>query len=97
LVDDCRVEGEEVEVERGDWAHGTAGERHVGLVEEHYLLDALNAHPIDLDKEVPVHSKDEKVPYMPQWYLLDSGLEAIMDACILRPPIAAAILFISFP
>ncbi|CAI7565233.1 unnamed protein product [Penicillium viridicatum] len=35
----------------------------------HYLLDALNAHPIDLNKAVPVHSKDEKIPYMPQWYL----------------------------
>ncbi|KAJ5193200.1 hypothetical protein N7449_009342 [Penicillium cf. viridicatum] len=35
----------------------------------HYLLDALNAHPIDLNKAIPVHSKDEKIPYMPQWYL----------------------------
>ncbi|CAI7645997.1 unnamed protein product [Penicillium glandicola] len=35
----------------------------------HYLLDALNVHPIDLNKEIPVHSKDKKVPYMPQWYL----------------------------
>ena len=36
----------------------------------HYLLDALNAHPIDLNKAIPVHSKDEKIPYMPQWLSL---------------------------
>ncbi|CAG7945232.1 unnamed protein product [Penicillium nalgiovense] len=47
------------------WRTGPRSEWNIS----HYLLDALNAHPIDLDKEVPVHSKDEKVPYMPQWYL----------------------------
>lgn len=35
----------------------------------HWLLDFLNVHPIDLNKEVPVHSKDEKLPYLPQWSL----------------------------
>ncbi|KAI9923571.1 hypothetical protein MW887_008580 [Aspergillus wentii] len=35
----------------------------------HWLLEILNAHPITLDQEVPVHTKDEKVPYMPQWSL----------------------------
>lgn len=35
----------------------------------HWLLELLNAHPIALDQEVPVHSKDEKIPYMPQWSL----------------------------
>lgn len=33
----------------------------------HYLIDFLNVYPVDLDREVPVHSKDEKVPYVPQW------------------------------
>ena len=35
----------------------------------HWALELLNAHPQDLDKEVPVHSKDEKIPFMPQWSL----------------------------
>lgn len=35
----------------------------------HWLIEILNVHPIALDKEVPVHSKDDKVPYMPQWSL----------------------------
>lgn len=33
----------------------------------HWLLDILNVHPTNLNQEVPVHSKDEKVPYLPQW------------------------------
>ncbi|CAG8302166.1 unnamed protein product [Penicillium salamii] len=35
----------------------------------HHLLDTLNVHPIDLNKEVPVHGKNEKLPFMPQWSL----------------------------
>ncbi|RMJ28174.1 Fatty acid hydroxylase superfamily [Aspergillus sp. HF37] len=35
----------------------------------HWLLELLNAHPIDLNQKVPVHSKDDKIPYLPQWSL----------------------------
>lgn len=35
----------------------------------HYLLDFLNAHPVDLNQKVPVHEKQDKVPYLPQWSL----------------------------
>ncbi|PYH75020.1 sterol desaturase family protein [Aspergillus vadensis CBS 113365] len=35
----------------------------------HWLLELLNVHPIALDQKVPVHSKQEKLPYMPQWSL----------------------------
>ncbi|KAL3454421.1 hypothetical protein BJX65DRAFT_315666 [Aspergillus insuetus] len=33
----------------------------------HTILDSLGVHHVDLDKEVPVHQKDEKIPYMPDW------------------------------
>ncbi|KAL4934530.1 sterol desaturase family protein [Aspergillus undulatus] len=33
----------------------------------HHLIDFLNVYPVDRDREVPVHSKDDKVPYVPQW------------------------------
>ncbi|PWY89990.1 hypothetical protein BO70DRAFT_132080 [Aspergillus heteromorphus CBS 117.55] len=32
----------------------------------HWALELLNAHHISLDKEVPVHTKQDKIPYMPQ-------------------------------
>lgn len=35
----------------------------------HWLIELLNVHPFELDQEIPVHSKDEKVPYMSQWSL----------------------------
>ncbi|KAL2858083.1 hypothetical protein BJX68DRAFT_160018 [Aspergillus pseudodeflectus] len=35
----------------------------------HFLIDYLNVYPVDRDQEVPVHTKDEKVPYVPQWSL----------------------------
>ncbi|KAJ5166298.1 uncharacterized protein N7482_005079 [Penicillium canariense] len=43
--------------DRSEWTHS------------HWALEILNAHPIELNKEVPVHQKDEKLPYMPQWSL----------------------------
>lgn len=36
---------------------------------DHWLIEYLNVYPTDLDKEVPVHAPDEKVPYMKQWSL----------------------------
>ncbi|KAL3486830.1 hypothetical protein BJX62DRAFT_15500 [Aspergillus germanicus] len=35
----------------------------------HFLIDYLNVYPVHRDQEVPVHTKDEKVPYVPQWSL----------------------------
>ncbi|KAL2809323.1 fatty acid hydroxylase superfamily-domain-containing protein [Aspergillus granulosus] len=35
----------------------------------HLLIDYLDVYPVDRDKEVPVHAKDEKIPYVPQWSL----------------------------
>lgn len=34
----------------------------------HWLLDLLNAHHIDIDKDVPVHSKTDKVPHAKEWH-----------------------------
>ena len=33
----------------------------------HWLIELLNAHPVDLDKPIPVHAKNDKIPYLPQW------------------------------
>ncbi|KAL1880463.1 hypothetical protein Plec18167_003867 [Paecilomyces lecythidis] len=33
----------------------------------HWAIELLNAYPLDLNKEVPVHSKQDKVPHMPGW------------------------------
>ncbi|KKK15928.1 hypothetical protein P175DRAFT_0514840 [Aspergillus ochraceoroseus IBT 24754] len=33
----------------------------------HQLIDYLDVYPTHLDQEVPVHLKDEKVPYLPHW------------------------------
>lgn len=35
----------------------------------HWLLHLMNAYPIELEKEVPVHSKEEPITYMTQWSL----------------------------
>lgn len=35
----------------------------------HYLLNFLNILPQDLNREVPVHSKSDKVPYLPDWQM----------------------------
>ncbi|OJD23490.1 hypothetical protein ACJ73_05152 [Blastomyces percursus] len=34
---------------------------------DHWAIELLNAHPIELNKPVPVHKKTDKLPYMPQW------------------------------
>ena len=36
---------------------------------DHWAIELLNVHPIDLNKPIPVHAKDDKIPYMPQWSL----------------------------
>ncbi|KAJ5562917.1 hypothetical protein N7535_002636 [Penicillium sp. DV-2018c] len=33
----------------------------------HWLFEVLNIHPEVLNKEVPVHTKEEAVPHMPDW------------------------------
>ncbi|CAL5868546.1 uncharacterized protein PFLUO_LOCUS2773 [Penicillium psychrofluorescens] len=43
--------------DRKEWTH------------HHWALHLLNAYPVDLDKEVPVHTKDEPITYMTQWSL----------------------------
>lgn len=43
--------------DRSTWSH------------HHWALEILNAHPIALDKPIPVHQKDDKILYMPQWSL----------------------------
>lgn len=35
----------------------------------HKLIDLINIHHVDLNKEVPVHEKTDKVPYLVQWPL----------------------------
>ena len=33
----------------------------------HKIIDLLNVHHVNLEQEIPVHTKDEKVPYLLQW------------------------------
>ncbi|POR35280.1 Alkylglycerol monooxygenase-like protein [Tolypocladium paradoxum] len=33
----------------------------------HWLIDLVDGHHVALDTPVPVHSKADKIPYMPQW------------------------------
>lgn len=33
----------------------------------HWFLELLNIHHVDLDENVPVHQKTDKVPYAPEW------------------------------
>lgn len=35
----------------------------------HRLIDRLDVHHVFLDKPVPVHSKDDPVPYLPDWQM----------------------------
>src|SRR3954451_21503727 len=49
----------------------------------HWLLEYLNVHHVELDQEVPVHQKTEKVPYAPEmqfhfWIVLHAGLPLIL-------------------
>ncbi|KAH8168256.1 fatty acid hydroxylase superfamily protein [Sarocladium implicatum] len=34
----------------------------------HWFFEILNVHSTDLNKETPVHQKDDKVPYTPEWH-----------------------------
>ena len=49
----------------------------------HWLIETLNIHHIDLDKEVPVHQKTDKVPYAPElqfhrWVLIHASIPLII-------------------
>jgi sterol desaturase/sphingolipid hydroxylase (fatty acid hydroxylase superfamily) len=35
----------------------------------HWLYEILDVHPSDLDVEVPVHSKEDPMPYLSQWQM----------------------------
>ena len=35
----------------------------------HWFYEILGVHPTSLDKDIPVHSKEDKVPYVSDWYL----------------------------
>ncbi|KAI9045615.1 sterol desaturase family protein [Aspergillus affinis] len=35
----------------------------------HWIFEWANVYHVDLDREVPKHSKSEKVPYVPDWHL----------------------------
>ncbi|PYH92553.1 fatty acid hydroxylase superfamily protein [Aspergillus ellipticus CBS 707.79] len=50
----------------------------------HWALELLNAHPIALGQKVPVHSKQEKIPYMPQlslniWVIVYSFIPLLIN------------------
>jgi sterol desaturase/sphingolipid hydroxylase (fatty acid hydroxylase superfamily) len=36
----------------------------------HWFFEILNIHSTELNKEIPVHPKEEKVPYTPEWQTL---------------------------
>ena len=35
----------------------------------HWILETLNVHPSYIDRETPVHSKKDSVPYLPEWQM----------------------------
>ncbi|KAK3082221.1 hypothetical protein LTS18_010638 [Coniosporium uncinatum] len=35
----------------------------------HWLYEILNVHPTNLDQKVPVHSKQDNVPHLPEWQM----------------------------
>ena len=35
----------------------------------HWFYEVLGIHPVDLDREVPIHKKEDKVPYTPEWQM----------------------------
>jgi sterol desaturase/sphingolipid hydroxylase (fatty acid hydroxylase superfamily) len=41
-----------------------------GWTQAHWFFQHLGIHPTDLDKEIPVHPKTDKIPYTPEWHLL---------------------------
>lgn len=49
----------------------------------HWILEILGVHHVDLDRDVPVHQKTEKVPYAPElqfhrWVLVHAALPLIV-------------------
>ena len=34
----------------------------------HWLMHSMDLHHVSLDQQVPVHAKQDKVPYLPGWY-----------------------------
>lgn len=43
-------------LDRGEWSLA------------HWFYEILGIHPVALDKDVPIHPKEEKVPWMSEWY-----------------------------
>ncbi|THC96918.1 hypothetical protein EYZ11_003579 [Aspergillus tanneri] len=35
----------------------------------HWIFEWANVHHVDVDRELPIHRKHEKVPYFPDWQL----------------------------
>ena len=74
----------------------------------HWVIELFQAHPIDLDKPIPKHSKQEKVPYMPQipqhiWILFHASLPLVLHQLFLSitgfrslHPIAVFIHYLTF-
>ncbi|KAJ5547241.1 hypothetical protein N7494_004826 [Penicillium frequentans] len=49
----------------------------------HWLIEILNVHHVDIDREVPVHQKTDKVPYVPElqshrWILAHAAIPLIL-------------------
>lgn len=44
-------------LDRGDWTFS------------HWFYEILGIHPTTLDQEVPIHPKEDKVPWVPEWHL----------------------------
>lgn len=55
----------------------------------HWFYELLGIHSINLDKDVPVHQKSDKVPYTPDWHL---HRWVLVHACI---PIAIQHLYVT--
>lgn len=54
----------------------------------HWVIELFQAHPIDLDKPIPKHSKEDKVPYLPQlpqhiWVLFHASIALIIHQAFL--------------
>ena len=75
---------------------------------DHWAIHLLNAYPIDLDRPVPVHSKDDKIPYMTQtslhqWVIFYASLPLIAHQAyslftgrVLGPYAAFGLYFMAF-
>ncbi|KAH8809294.1 hypothetical protein F5884DRAFT_753779 [Xylogone sp. PMI_703] len=57
----------------------------------HRLINYLNAYPVSLDQEIPVHPKQDPVPHLPQWsqhlwVLFYSAIPLIIHQALLLYP-----------